>query len=56
VVVEQAGQENRSIVLLDLGSLVNQQHILVVGEVKLSARFLILVPDVVELATSPASC
>lgn len=56
MVVEQAWQQNRSIVFLHLGSLMNQQNVLVVGEVKLSAGLLILIPDVVKLSTGSTSC
>lgn len=56
MILQQARQQDRPIIFLHLGSLVNKQNILVVGEVKFSTSLLILVPDVVEFTTGSASC
>lgn len=47
MMLQQTRQQNRSIIFLHLGRLVDQQHVLVVREVKFPAGFLIFIAHVV---------
>lgn len=56
LVLKDTGQQNRPNVVLHVGRLADQQHILVVGQMQFAARLLVFVAHVVQFAAAATSC